>query len=169
MWGCVACNNRWSFTSCVRSTACTVMDGFFPYLAQMITSMRGCVVCNNLSPWPISSRSFSHDLVIKLLKYGISCRVRSTACTVLEEFLPCLPQMINNMRGCVACNDLWSLPLSSRLFSCDVACFMDYFHMWHKYHPWGNDVSRTITRSIGQGHRSFMFLLSGRVGGWGVS
>ena len=69
-------------TSCgVRSTTCTVLDGFFPYLAQMITSMRGCVACNDLWPWSISSRSFSHDFAIKLLKYGTSCAVRSTTCS----------------------------------------------------------------------------------------
>ena len=26
----------------------TVLDGFFPYLAQMITSMRGCVAYDDL-------------------------------------------------------------------------------------------------------------------------
>ena len=39
-----------------------VLDGFFPYLAQMITSMGRCVACHDLWPWPISSRSF--DLVL---------------------------------------------------------------------------------------------------------
>ena len=28
----------------MRCTACTVVDGWFPYLQQLITSMRGCVV-----------------------------------------------------------------------------------------------------------------------------
>ena len=36
-----------------------------PYLAQMITTLRGCVVCNDLWPWPISSRSFSCYFAIK--------------------------------------------------------------------------------------------------------
>ena len=40
----------------------TVVDGFFPYLAQMITSMRGCVIYNDLWPWLISSRSFGLGL-----------------------------------------------------------------------------------------------------------
>ena len=106
-------------TSChVCSTACTVLDGFFPYLAQMITSMRGCVLSNDLWPWPISLRSFSHEFAIKLLKYGTSCRVRSTAHTVLDEFFLYLAQMITSMSVCIACNDLW--PISSRLFSCDI-------------------------------------------------
>ena len=39
----------------------TVLHRFFPYLAQMITNMRGCVAYNDLWPWPISSRSFSLD------------------------------------------------------------------------------------------------------------
>ena len=42
----------------VRPVTSTVQDGFFPYLVQMITSMRMCVACDDLWPWPISSRSF---------------------------------------------------------------------------------------------------------------
>ena len=36
----------------------TVLDRFFPYLAQMITSMRRCVAYIDLWPWPISLKSF---------------------------------------------------------------------------------------------------------------
>ena len=57
----------------VRSVTPTVPNGFFPHLTQMITSMRGCVVYNNLSPWPISSRPFKHDF---------------KACKVLNRFFP---------------------------------------------------------------------------------
>ena len=32
----------------VRPVASTVQDGFFPYLVQMINSMRGCVTCDDL-------------------------------------------------------------------------------------------------------------------------
>ena len=38
------------------------LDEFFPYLVQMITSIRGCVACNNFWPWCISSRLFSCDV-----------------------------------------------------------------------------------------------------------
>ena len=61
----------------VRSVSSTVMDGFFSYWAQMITTMRGCVVRHDLWPWPISSRSFGLDL---------ENRVRSVASTVLDGF-----------------------------------------------------------------------------------
>ena len=88
----------------------TVLDGFFPYLAQMITSMRGCVAYNDLWPWPISSRSFG---------FGHENRVRSIASTVLDGFFPYLVQMINSMRRCVACDDLWPWPISSRSFDLD--------------------------------------------------
>ena len=44
--------------------------------------------------------------VIKLLNYDISCRICFTAHTVLDEFFPNLFQMITNMRGYVAHNDL---------------------------------------------------------------
>ena len=52
----------------------TVLDGFFPYLAQLITSMRWCVAYNDLWPWPIYFRSFG---------LGLENRVRSLASTVL--------------------------------------------------------------------------------------
>ena len=89
----------------------TVLDGFFPYLAQIITSMRGCVSYNDPWPWPISSRSFG---------LGLENRVRSVASTVLDAFFPYLVQMINSMRGCVACDDLWPWPISSRSFDLDL-------------------------------------------------
>ena len=70
------------------STACRVVDGFFSCHAQMINSMRGCVMHNKLWPWPISSWSLSHDFAIKLLKYGESYSDHSTAHTVLGGFFP---------------------------------------------------------------------------------
>ena len=78
----------------------TVIDGFFPYLAQMITSMRGCVAYNDLWPWPISSRSFG---------LGLENRVRSVASTVPDGFFPYLVQMITSMRRCVT---WWPLNLT---------------------------------------------------------
>ena len=78
----------------VRPVASTVPDGFFPYLVQMITSMRRCVACDDLWPWPISSRSFDLDL---------ENRVRSVASTVLDGFLLYFAQMITIIRGCVTC------------------------------------------------------------------
>ena len=85
-------------------TKSSVVDGFFPYLAQMITSMRGCVAHNDLWPWTISSRSF--DL-------GLINRVRSVPSTVRDGFFPYLVQMVTSMRKCVACDDLWPWPISS--------------------------------------------------------
>ena len=80
---------------CFCSKAHTVLDGFSPYLAQMITSIRGRGTHNDFWPWYIYSRSFSCDFAIKLLKYGTSCHVRST---VLDEFFPYLTQIITTMR-----------------------------------------------------------------------
>ena len=80
--------------SCVRSVASKVQDGFFPYLVQMINSMRGCVACDDPWPWPISSRSFGLDL---------ENRVRSVAFTVLDGFFLYLAQMITIIKGCVTC------------------------------------------------------------------
>ena len=129
----------------VRSTACTVLDEYLPNLAQMITRMRGCVMCKDLWSWLISSTLFSYDIAIKLLNYGTSCSVRSTAHKVLYEFFPYLAPMVTSMRGCVACSYLWPWHISSRLFSCDIAHFIYYIYMWHKCNPWGEDVSHDFS------------------------
>ena len=76
----------------VCPVASTVLDGFFPYLVQMIYSMRGCVACDDLWLWLISSRSFGLDL---------ENRVCSVASTVLDGFFLYLAQMITIIRGCV--------------------------------------------------------------------
>ena len=70
----------------------TVLDGFFPYLAQMITSMR-CITYD-IWPLPISSRSFDHDF---------ENRVRSVTFSVRDRLFPYLPQIITTIRGCVKC------------------------------------------------------------------
>ena len=94
----------------VRSTASSVLDGLFPYSAHMIISIGGCVMHNDLWHRPISSKSFNHDFVIKLLQYRTSCRVWSIASTVLFEFFSYFAHMIT--RGCVMPNDLWSRYIS---------------------------------------------------------
>ena len=38
------------------------LDGFFSYYTQIITSMRGCVACNDLWPWPVSPRLCCWDI-----------------------------------------------------------------------------------------------------------
>ena len=76
----------------------------------MITSMRGCVACDDLWPWPISSRSF-------VLYFENP--VRSVTFPVLDRLFPYLPQIIPTIRGCVACDDLWPWPISSRSFNLD--------------------------------------------------
>ena len=100
--------NFWNFSALTLKKKSTVLDGFFPYLAQMITSMRGCVAYNDLWPWPISSRSF-----------GLENPVRFVASTVLDGFFPYLVQMITSMRRCVTCDDLWPWPISSMSFDLD--------------------------------------------------
>ena len=54
----------------VRSVTPTVLDGLFRYQAQMITSMRGCVMPNHLWPW--------HEF-IHLWLCNKTCHVCSTA------------------------------------------------------------------------------------------
>ena len=84
-----------------------------------MTSMGRGVACNYLLPWAISWRSFSHEFAIKLLNYVTSCHIRSTTCTVLDEILPYLAQMITSMKKCIIHNDLWPWSISSRLFHRD--------------------------------------------------
>ena len=102
--------NFWNFSALTLKKKSTVLDGFFPYLAQMITSMRGCVAYNDIWPWPISSRS---------LGLGLENRVRSVASTIHDGFFPYFIQMITSMRRCVACDDLWPWPISSMSFDLD--------------------------------------------------
>ena len=137
----------------------------------MITTMRGCVVHNELWPWSLSSRSFKHDFAIKLLKYVTSCRVRSTVHTVLHGFFPYLAQMTTSIRECVMHNDLWSWPISSRSFRHDFAikllkyvtsCHIRstahtvldrFFPIWHKWPLAWKSVLHTMT--FGLSLRSF--------------
>ena len=103
--------NFLNFSALTLKKKSTVLDGFFPYLAQMITSMRGCVAYNDLWPWPISSGSFG---------IGLENRVRSVASTVRDGFFLYLIQMITSIRRYVACDDLWPWLISSRSFDLDL-------------------------------------------------
>ena len=120
----------------------TVFDGFFTYLAQMITSMRGCVAYYDLWPWPISSRSFG---------LGLENRVRSVASTVLDGFFPYLIQMITSMRKCVACDDLWPWPISSRSFDLDFEnCVRSVtFSVLDRLFPYLPQIITTIRGCVG--------------------
>ena len=78
----------------VRPEASTVLDGFFPYVVQMINSMSGRVLCDDPWPWHIYSRSFGLDL---------ENRVRSVSSTLLDGKFLYLARMITIIRECVAC------------------------------------------------------------------
>ena len=99
----------------------TVLDGFFPYLAQMITSMRGCVAYNDLWPWPISSRSFG---------LGLENRVRSVTLSVLDRLFPYLPQIFTTIRECRVG---WPLTLT---------------YIFHVIRPWLWKRVRSVTFSV---------------------
>ena len=154
---CVACDDIWpwpwpissrsfdlDFENHVRSATFSVVDRLFPYLAQIIISIKGCVTCNDLWPWPIFSRSFGLDF---------ENRVRSVASTVLDGFFPYLVQMITSMRRCVACDDLWPWPISSRSFDLDFENRVwggGYPRRWHRliYLVWCWGQNRGITRPL---------------------
>ena len=86
-----------------------ILLAFFPYLAEIIISIRGCVASNDLWTWPIFSRSFGLDLE--------SCPL----CSVYSSgwIFSYLVQMINGMSRCVACDDLWTWPISSSSLDLD--------------------------------------------------
>ena len=119
MRGCVACDDLWPWPissrsfgldleNRVRSVASTVLDGFFFYLAQMITINRGCVVCY------VFFRIRKFEFLANL--WNFSALTLKKKSTVLDGFFPYLAQMITSKRRCVAYNDLRPWPISSRLF-----------------------------------------------------
>ena len=119
MRGCVARNDLWPWPissrsfgldleNRVRSVASTVLDGFFLYLAQMITNIRGCVACY------VFFRIWKFEFLANFLNFSaLTLKKKST---VLDEFFPYFAQMITSMRGCVAYSDLWPWLISSRSF-----------------------------------------------------
>ena len=116
---CVACDDLWPWPissrsfdldleNRVRSVASIVLDGFFLYLAQMVTIIRGCVVCYVFSK--------SENVIFWQNFWNFSALTLKKKSAVLDGFFPYLEQMITSVRGCVAYNDLWPWPISSRSF-----------------------------------------------------
>ena len=95
----------------IRSVACTVLDGFFLYLAQMITIIRGCAACY------VFFRIWKFEFLANF--WNFSALTLKKKSTVLDGFFPYLIQMITSMRRCVASDDLWPWPISSRSFDLD--------------------------------------------------
>ena len=119
MRGCVAHNDLWPWPissrsfgldleNRVRSVAFAVLDGFFLYLAQIITIIRGCVACN------VFLRIWKFEFLANF--WNFSALTLKKKSTVLDGFFPYLIQMITSMRECVAYKDLWPWPISSRSF-----------------------------------------------------
>ena len=119
MRGCVAFDDPWPWPissrsfgldleNHVRSVTSTVLDGFFLYLAQMVTIIRGCATCY------VFFRIWKFEFLAIFLNFSaLTLKKKST---VLNGFFPYLAQIITSMRGCVAYNDLWPWPISSRSF-----------------------------------------------------
>ena len=121
MRGCVVCDDPWpwpissrSFGLDLENGVCsvgpTVLDGFCLNLAQMITIIRECVACYVF----FFSESWKFEFFAYF--YNFSALTLKKKSSVLEGFFPCLAQMITGMRGCIAYNDLWPWPISSRSF-----------------------------------------------------
>ena len=139
MRGCVACDDPWPWPissrsfgldleNRVRSVAPTILDGFFLYLAQMITIIRGCVACY------VFFRIWKFEFLAKFLKiFGLDLEKKIT---VLDGFFPYLAQMITSMRGCVAYNDLWPWPISSRSFGLENRVHSVAFTVFDGFFPY---------------------------------
>ena len=119
MRGCVACDDLWPWPissrsfgldleNCVCSVVSTVLDGFFLYMAQMITVIRGCVACC------VFFRIWKFEFLANFWNFSALTLKKKSA--VLDGFFPYLAQMITRVRGCVSYNDLWPWPISSRSF-----------------------------------------------------
>ena len=141
----------------VRPVASTVQDGFFPYLVQMITSMRRCVACDDLWPWPISSRSFDLDF---------ENRVCSVASTVLDGFLlylaKKLPLSLEGVSRVMFFSksgnlNFWQIFEIFRPWPWkkNLQFSMDSFHIYHKWSLVWEDVLHIMTFDLDlylQGH-----------------
>ena len=119
MRGCVAHNDLWPWPissrsfgldleNRVRSVAFTVLDGFFLYLAQMITIIRGCVACY------VFFRIWKFEFLANFFNFSALTLKKKIYSS--RWILSILIQMITSMRECVAYNDLWPWPISSRSF-----------------------------------------------------
>ena len=91
----------------VRFVASTVLNGFFLYLEQMITSIRGCVACY------VFFRIWKFEFFWNFWNLNI---FRPWPWKKNLQFFPYLAQMITSMRGCVVYDDRWPWPISSRSF-----------------------------------------------------
>ena len=167
MRGCVTHNDLWPWPissrsfgldleNRVRSVAFTVLDGFFLYLAQMITIIRGCVACY------VFFRIWKFEFLANFLNFSaLTLKKKST---VLDGFFPYLIQMITSMRESVAYNDLWPWPISSRSFGLGLenrvrsvaSTVLDgFFHIWYKWSLAWEGVSHVMTFDLDlylQGH-----------------
>ena len=116
---CVACDDPWpspissrsfglDLENRVCSVASTVLDGFFLYLAQIITIIREFVLYYVfLKIWKFEFLANFFNFSGLTLEYFF---------TILDGFFAYLAQIITNMRGCVPYNDHCTWPISSRSF-----------------------------------------------------
>ena len=118
MRGCVTHNDLWPWPislrsfgleleNRVRSVAFTVLDGFFLYLAQMITIIRGCVACY------VFFRIWKFEFLANFKKISALTLKKKNLQFSMDSFHIWYKW---SLRECVAYNDLWPWPISSRSF-----------------------------------------------------
>ena len=117
MRGCVAHNDLWPWPissfgldleNRVRSVAFTVLDGFFLYLAQMITIIRGCVACY------VFFRIWKFEFLANFKKISALTLKKKNLQFSMDSFHIWYKWRL--VWESVAYNDLWPWPISSRSF-----------------------------------------------------
>ena len=101
---------KYGTSCCVYSAFPTLRNWFFPYMAQMMTSMRGVGHLVTTWPWHVSSNTFWHHCAIKLLRNCTSCSVQFVTLALVDRFAS---YVITSTRGCSAHNNLSPWPVSS--------------------------------------------------------
>ena len=134
-------------------------------LAQMITIIRGCVVCYAFF------RIWKFEFLA--IFWNFSALTLKKKPTVLDGLFPYLTQMITSMIECVAYNDLWPRPLSSRSFGLDLENrvrsvastvpdgVFPYLYKWSLAREHGEGVSHVVTFDLDlylQSHSTLFWL-----------
>ena len=108
----------WCFSN--RASAETLLITH-PCVFRSLYELTGTIQYNSLYP---PARKLGGGVYwihpVCLFVCPLTFRVRPVASTVQDGFFPYLVQMTNSMRGCVAFDDPWPWPISSRSFGLDL-------------------------------------------------
>ena len=101
---------------CFIYTASTVTNS----VQNSFAHLRYYTSCNEVRGGILDSVCLSIRLSVCLSVSPLTFHVCPVASTGQDGFFSYLVQMINSLRGCVACDDPWPWPISSRSFGLDL-------------------------------------------------